>query len=158
MSGPNTVEIERKFLVNTALLPLEARQEGDDIRQGYLSFKPTVRVRVREKPGTSSGAWLTIKGPGSLVRSEFEYNIPLDHAEALLGLSRAILSKTRYNFRVGAHTWEIDQYHDRLDGLWTAEIELTSPDEAYERPEWVTTEVTEDPRYSNAAMARDGWP
>ena len=40
------------------------------------------------------------------------------------------------------------------DGLIVAEIELESEDEEFEKPEWVTDEVTDDGRYTNAALAK----
>ena len=40
------------------------------------------------------------------------------------------------------------------EGLIVAEIELSGEDEAFEKPRWVTDEVTEDGRYTNAALAK----
>jgi CYTH domain-containing protein len=43
-------------------------------------------------------------------------------------------------------------FHGVNDGLVVAEVELTSEDQAIERPPWVTDEVSEDPRYFNANL------
>ena len=50
------------------------------LQQGYLSVEKerTIRVRI-----IGSQAWLTLKGYISdMTRSEFEYEIPLAHAQA----------------------------------------------------------------------------
>jgi adenylate cyclase len=54
---------------------------------------------------------------------------------------------------VGAHVWEVDEFHGDNDGLVVAEIELGREDEAFECPDWVTVEVTEDARYYNSNLA-----
>jgi adenylate cyclase len=139
-------EIERKFLVDVARLPREALREGSRFVQGYLSLSPTVRVRVSERPGLPTEAWITVKGPGGLMRAEYEYAIPVDDARAMVLLCVASLRKTRFRVLVGDHVWDLDQYHDRYEGLWIAEIELDEPDEDFTRPPWITEEVTDDPR------------
>jgi adenylate cyclase len=35
-----------------------------------------------------------------------------------------------------------------------AELELTTVDEAFERPDWLGAEVSDDPRYFNVNLAR----
>ncbi len=146
-------EIERKFLVDVTKLPREALVDGARFTQGYLSTEPVVRVRLSERHDKPAEAWLTIKGKGTLSRAEYEYAIPPEHAREMMPLCGAVLSKTRYHVAVGAHTWDLDAYHDALDGLWLAEVELGDESEAFERPLWVTDEVTPDPRYTNAALA-----
>ena len=87
-------EIERKFLVRS-LDFLDAATAELPIEQGYLhTTRPTVRVRRRGEQG-----FLTLKTPSSrdgLVRDEYEYEIPLADAEALLALCGTHrLTKTR---------------------------------------------------------------
>jgi adenylate cyclase len=146
------VEIERKFLVRAQQLP--ALPEPLELTQGYLATDPVVRVRLAVAPdGTRSGE-LTIKGRGLVSRSEFNYPLPPPDADELLGLCGRALRKRRH--RLGC--WEIDVFpdHPGPDGgpLWLAEIELSSEDEPFDRPAWLETEVTHDPSYSNAALAR----
>ena len=140
------VEIERKFLVQTALLP--ALPAGDELVQGYLSTDPTVRVRLVSRPGGSEHGELTIKGRGLLTRAEFNYPVPPADARALLALCSTSLRKLRR--RLGR--WELDHFPDH--GLWLAEIELASEGEEFARPPWLGEEVTEDPQYSNSRLAR----
>lgn len=146
-------EIERKFLVAVERLPAEVLRDGARFTQGYLSTRPTVRVRLAERPGHPDAAWLTIKGPGGVSRAEYEYEIPAAHAREMVPLCVAVLHKTRYHVTVGDHVWDLDAYHEALDGFWLAEVELRRADEDFARPDWITDEVSHDPRYSNAALA-----
>ena len=41
------------------------------------------------------------------------------------------------------------------EGLVTAEIELSDPDQHFERPPWLGKEVSGDPRYLNTSLSRD---
>ncbi len=145
-------EIERKFLVDAAKLPpLPAPQI---IKQGYIPTQnATVRIRI-----SNDKAFLTLKGRTTgLRRSEFEYPIPLEDAEAMLDelCMQPYIDKKRYLIDVSGHTWELDIFEGENEGLIVAEIELESEDEAFERPEWVTEEVSEDPRYRNAYLVKN---
>lgn len=142
------VELERKFLVLDC--DLSRLTGGVPIRQGYLCSEPVVRVRVRDREGS-----LTIKGPGLGRRLEFEYAIPLDHAQELLGLCGAVVEKTRYAIgRV-----ELDVFAGPLAGLVLAEVEGAPPDEPIAPPDGVTwIEVSGQPGYENSNLARHGAP
>lgn len=147
------VEIERRFLALPNRLPRHLAG-GARIVQGYLSFRPLVRVRLLKSPG--SGRWtgrLTVKGPGLRTRAEFEYAIPAADARALVKLcGRFRLEKVRA--RIGP--WEVDRYTGRHAGLWLAEIELPRAHTPLPRPRppWLGREVTGDPRYTNSRLAR----
>ncbi|MDA9946191.1 CYTH domain-containing protein [Schleiferiaceae bacterium] len=144
-------EIERKFLVAH-----QAWRESVNIihvyRQGYLSYdsERTVRVRATEVTG-----YLTIKGiTEGLTRDEFEYEIPLADALALLQLcERPAIEKKRYIVPNGAHVWEVDVFEGVNEGLVVAEIELGSEDEAFDKPNWLGNEVSGDRKYSNSALS-----
>ena len=143
-------EIERKFLVSGEAWRETA--EGTRYRQGFLSTEPerTVRVRVAGPRGS-----ITVKGKNlGARRAEFEYEIPVADAERMLDTlcKRPLIEKVRYVLAVGAHTWEIDVFEGDNAGLVVAEIELRREDEAFERPEWVGNEVTDDPRYFNSNL------
>jgi CYTH domain-containing protein len=147
-----SVEIEHKFLVVAEKLPRQL-PAGMKIEQGYLATRPTVRVRLAEK-GRSRRAWLTVKGPGFLERAEYEYEIPVRDARALLALCEGrTLTKLRREIR----GWELDEFTGRHRGLWLAEYELESRRAALPPlPAWIGAEVTGDPRYSNARLACAG--
>jgi len=143
-------EIERKFLVSGEAWRETA--EGTRYRQGFLSTEPerTVRVRVAGTRGS-----ITVKGKSlGARRAEFEYEIPVADAERMLDTlcKRPLIEKVRYVLAIGAHTWEIDVFEGDNAGLVVAEIELRREDEAFERPEWVGDEVTDDPRYFNSNL------
>ena len=144
-------EIERKFLVAHQAW----RESVNTIhvyRQGYLSYdsERTVRVRATEVTG-----YLTIKGiTEGLTRDEFEYEIPLTDALALLQLcERPAIEKKRYIVPNGAHVWEVDVFEGVNEGLVVAEIELGSEDEAFDKPNWLGNEVSGDRKYSNSALS-----
>ena len=144
-------EIERKFLVST-------NNWKDDVstthvfRQGYLSYDSERTVRVR---ATKVNGFLTIKGiTTGLTRDEFEYEIPLADALALLQLcERPAIEKKRYLVPHGAHIWEVDVFEGVNAGLVVAEIELQSEDEAFEKPTWLGKEVSGQRKYSNSALS-----
>lgn len=149
------VEIERKFLVAEPGWRALVRGPGLRMRQGYLATgggtAPVVRIRL-----AGEVAWLTVKGPGSLIRAEFEYPIPVDDAAGMLALCPwPVIDKTRWEVPHAGHLWTVDEFHApaRLVGLVLAEVELASADIAPPLPAWLGAEVTQDPRYSNAALA-----
>lgn len=146
------VEIERKFLVRSQAW--RAGATGQQVRQGYLSVDPdrTVRVRMAGERG-----YLTVKGRSrGLVRAEFEYPIPGPDAEALLDnlCLRPLIEKTRYRVTHAGRVWEVDEFWGENRGLVLAEVELADPAEAVDLPDWAGEEVSADPRYANANLAR----
>lgn len=148
-------EIERKFLVSGNRWRRDA--VGVRIRQGYLVAEERLVVRVRI---AGPEATLTIKAPaGGITRREFEVPIPLEDAAEMLEelCEERIVSKTRYRVPVGGEIWEVDEFHGDNEGLVLAEIELGEEDAEVEPPEWVGSEVTDDPSYTNAVLAQRPW-
>ena len=145
------VEIERKFLVGGDQWRHQVAGSST-LRQGYLSTGAGTTVRVRSDGVT---AWLTIKGKSEGIRrAEFEYAIPTaDAAEIMTLCGSLVVEKVRYRILQGAHVWEVDEFAGRNAGLVTAEIELTTPEDKFQRPEWLGSEVSDDPRYLNANLA-----
>ena len=125
------------------------------IVQGYISSARgrTVRVRIRNGKG-----YLTIKGASDasgLSRYEWEKEIPLNEAEELMKLCEpGVIDKTRYLVRSGRHTFEVDEFYGENEGLVVAEVELTSEDEAFEKPDFIGREVTGDVRYYNSQLMK----
>ena len=152
------LEIERKFLV--AGRPWQGLAEGLVIRQGYLALSESNVVRVRVG---GDQAWLTIKGPTQgISRLEFEYEIPLQDANSLLGLCEgAIIEKTRYRIEEEGVLFELDVFGGENAGLVVAEVELEREEEDFFRPAWLGEEVSHDPRYRNSALSLrpySSWP
>ena len=103
-------------------------------------------------------AFLTIKkSTADITRDEFEYPIPIEDAEAMLnGLCEEHpIEKVRYKVTYGGMLWEVDVFEGANEGLVVAEIELSSPDQDFERPPWLGEEVSGDPRYLNTSLSRN---
>ena len=153
-------EIERKFLVDATRF--SPPPFGTEIRQGYLVRDPERSVRIRlgrlHRPDGSieEESFLTVKGPGGLVRAEYEYAIPPTDATELLDnlCLPGEIAKTRYEVDVAGRTFEVDVYAGRYSGVIVAEVEFDDPEEMIVLPDWVTDDVTGDPAWSNQAMSR----
>lgn len=163
------LEIERKFLVNGEYKSLAV--SSTRIIQGYLSSVPerTVRVRIRNEQG-----YITIKGAGTTsgtssathsggasgttsgaTRFEWEKEIPVEEAKELLAICEpGVIDKTRFLIPSGQHTFEVDEFYGDNLGLTIVEIELSSENEPFEKPEWLGKEVTGDSRYYNAELVK----
>lgn len=155
------MEIERKFLVTDDSYKALAYSHSE-ICQGYIcsGHGRTVRIRLRDESacGGTSHAYLTIKGPSpdGVSRYEWEKEIPLDEAYELLKICEpGRVKKTRWLVKSGKHTVEVDEFHDKNEGLLFAEIELGAPDEPYEKHAFLGREVTGDPRYYNGYISRN---
>lgn len=147
------LEIERKFLVNGDFK--SSAYKTFEIAQGYLSSTPERTVRIRIK---SDKAFITIKGfsdSTGVMRSEWEYEIPLSDAKDMLQLcEEGIIRKRRHLVKVGNHTFEVDEFLDDNLGLVMAEVELAELNEDVELPTWIGKEVTGDKRYYNSYLSR----
>jgi len=147
------IEIERKFLVKNTSFKKEAFTKNR-IMQGYLSSvaERTVRIRIKGEK-----AYLTIKGASNesgLSRFEWEKEIPITDGKKLILLSETgVIDKTRFEIKIGIHTFEVDEFYGENDGLIIAEIELSSETETFIKPEWLGEEVTNDIRYYNAYLS-----
>ena len=147
-------EIERKFLVKGDFRPFISKETR--ITQGYLSSVPerTVRVRVKGEKG-----FLTIKGIGNesgASRYEWEREIPVAEAQELMAICEpGVIDKTRCLVKVGNHTFEVDEFYGENEGLIVAEVELSSEDEQFEKPEWLGEEVTGYTQYYNSMLMKN---
>ena len=144
------LEIEHKYLVKNDNYKKNS-EESVLIRQGYLSRVPerTVRVRIKGEKG-----FITIKGKNAgAVRTEFEYEIPIEDAERILQLCPSpLLEKIRHIVPYEGHFWEVDEFLGERTGLVTAEIELHDENEIYAIPDFVGENVTGKPEYYNSNL------
>jgi adenylate cyclase len=146
------MEIERKFLVNT--IPFDpAAYPHSEIRQGYLSFEPEIRIREKDNV-----YYLTEKGAGSLVREEHETEISEAEYRAKEPLVISVfIEKTRYFIPLNnGLVAELDIYHGKLDGLVAVEVEFdaVAAARAFTPPDWFGREITEDKTYRNKNLAK----
>ena len=144
-------EIERKFLVHREQFPGSDNQTI--LKQGYLSVDPDREVRIRRE---GDRAWITIKGRmEGITRPEFDYTIPVEDAEALLGLALFLpVEKIRHRLVVDETHWEVNEFLGANAGLLMAEVELEDESQPFSRPAWLSHEVTFDQRYYNSELAR----
>lgn len=147
-----TIEIERRFLLKNDSWREQA-SAPKMLRQGYLSVDKECTIRVRI---VGDKAWLTLKGYISdAVRSEFEYEIPLAHAEQMMQTMCPFkLEKYRYEIEYDGFVFEIDEYFGDNAPLVVAEIELPDEHTAFAKPDWLGKEITSDGKFTNAYLSK----
>lgn len=175
MSGPASGrEIERVWLLRSEpAIPPGVPVEIWRIEQGYLAPVaegeaelakagfPEGRLRRIVEPGGAERFVHTLKSGSGIVRVEHERAITrAEFEQAWPRTAGRRVVKTRRRARVGGLVWEIDVF----DGmpLVMVEVELDDAAQRTEMPHWiaglVVREVSEDPRYRNAALAMYGMP
>ena len=148
------LEIERKFLVKNNNFKKEASQ-SIRIIQRYLSSLPerTVRIRIKGDLG-----FITIKGLGNesgITRYEWEREIPYQDAKDLLAICEyGEIDKIRHIVKYGEYAFEVDEYNGENKGLVIAEIELSSEEETFLKPDWLGKEVTGVKKYYNSMLMK----
>lgn len=150
------LEIERKFLIASEGWR-DSCTGARRIRQSYLPYAPGVSMRVRL---ADEEAILSFKADlAEAVRSEWEVPIPSDMADWLFSLCPLPpIEKIRHLVEFENHTFEVDQFLGRHEGLMLAEIELNHPDQAFPKPAWLGKEVTGDKKYRNSHLYRAKFP
>ncbi len=149
-------EIERKYLL-TAIPPHVRGRPYARLEQGYVPGDAIIE-RVRKKSDRSGTKYFrTVKLGRGISRIEIEERLSRSLFGALFALTEGKrVKKRRYSIEDGGLVWEIDVFTDRQ--LVLAEVELASPDEAPELPEWlapyVEREVTDEDEYVNFNLAR----
>lgn len=146
------MEIERKFLIpklpdNLDSFPCRL------LEQAYLCTEPVVRVRRSD-----DSFILTYKSKGLMSREE--YNLPLtaesyEHLKAKADGN--IIFKKRYLIPLpDGLTIELDVFAAPFEGLWIAEVEFSSEEQAnaFTPPEWFGEEVTWSSEYHNSTLSR----
>lgn len=145
------LEIERKFLVRNEDWR-SAVISSERLRDGLIFHAASAKLRVRV---SETRATLTFKGPKSgIVRHEFEYPIPREHAEILLAehCGGRLLEKTRHTVPHGRHVWSVDVYEGLLAGVVLSEVELRSATEPFALPDWAGEDVTGLEAYKKAIL------
>ena len=146
-------EIERKFLVLND--DWRGIVESDmQIIQAYLASNEFSSTRIRIQGDKAN---INIKSATlGITRTEFEYAIPVDDAQLMIDdlCIKPVIEKTRYIVKHMQHRWEIDVFSGDNRGLIVAEIELSSPDETFEKPSWIGEEVSNDARYYNVCLVK----
>jgi len=150
-----SLEIERKFIVRDDSWFGNKFESITEIEQVYLTFDPCVRIRISDD---LQQAKMCCKTPTSdpMVRQEIEFGIDYDYARRIVNTfnGKQTIFKERFVIIVDGKKWEIDKFLDKNAGLVIAEIELEHPLEEIILPDWVGSEVTDDPRFLNVNLAQ----
>jgi len=150
------IETERKFLLTKMPKHLGV---GIKIVQGYLAKKgTTVRVRIADDQ-----AVLTIKGKpkeGELGKPEFEYPIPIEHAQYMIDnlCDDRVIYKVRHMVAFDNYVYEVDIFGGALKGMVVAELEYPASSGplilTHSTPDWIGEEITNAKWYTNKNLAK----
>ena len=157
----NGIEIERKYLIAMPDAAFLDNCERSEITQTYLrgDAYTTERVRKRVRGDTCEYTHTLKRKLNNMCRiedeqviSEEEYKKLLEHADP----ARNTIRKTRHCFEYDGRLWELDVFSFWDDRAFL-EIELTDEGDAGMPPPntRLIREVTDAPRYPNAARARE---
>ena len=160
------MEIERKWMVQGWPEGYVLRKE-EEMRQGYVSVRPTVRIREEKLLMSGEGAplkdefILCFKSKGRLSRKEIEFQIEearFRELEDLIGLP--LIPKLRRTYQLpDGHQLEVNHVDEGAPTeFWYAEVEFGSEDEARAFDpasvglgDYLTDDVTEQPGQSMGA-------
>lgn len=151
------VEIERKWLMDG--FPALPALDESRMEQGYLALEPvTVRIRKTELQGTVQ-YMLTIKGKGTLARTEVETSLEPAQYQALVPLlvAPAAAKQLRRYALPGGHVLECSLVDEGEPGaFYYAEVEFESEDaaRAFVPPPFLGREVTAEPGHTMAAYCK----
>lgn len=164
MSKTPGFEIERKYLLSEVPSGEDLAAHGaraEDLTQYYLANDrgaPLRRLRVLGVGPTARYLYTEKRALGGITREEREHSLDASEAAVLLGQADpafAPIRKVRWTWEEDGQTWELDVFVAPAD-LVLLEVELSSADEAVTVPAWLgaSLDVSEDPRYQNAELAR----
>jgi len=154
----NTMEIERKYLVDPVLWKKA-------VEENHYRFKSDViQAHVKQdEPGVQTLRVAIVNGKKAKVsfkgvrtgasRKEIEFKIDLKDAYDLHNMIEHKCHKHRYIAMHDGNEWEVDVMQGDNEGLIIAELEIPSEDYKFKKPEWVAQEVTDDPRFYQTYLA-----
>lgn len=154
------LEIERRWLVDLSVVDALAVEDPIEIHDRYILGTRT-RLRTMRR-GNDTVYKLTRK---------YECNDPMcrpivtayldpPEYEVFATLPALTLVKTRYLVRLGVHDFSLDGFGGQLQGLWLSEIEHSDLADLRNLadPPWAVRDVTNEPAYQGATLARAGIP
>ena len=132
------MEIERKWMVNgwpeREDLPRLPLKEEFAMRQGYISVRPTVRIREEALKGGRTAYILCFKSGGGLVREEIEREIDAelfrDLAQKIIG--KPLIPKLRRSYQLpDGLVLEVNHVDEgQPTEFWYAEVEYPTVEQA----------------------------
>ncbi|MGN0975707.1 MAG: CYTH domain-containing protein [Gemmiger sp.] len=126
------MEIERKWMVSGWPQGLACTREYR-MDQGYISVRPTVRIRREALQGGATALVLCFKGAGTLAREEIETEIDAElfaKLEHLIG--KPLIRKTRRTYALpDGLALEVNLVDEGLPtAFWYAEVEFATVEQA----------------------------
>ncbi len=153
------MEIERKFAVVKMPENLE-KYEKEEIEQGYLCIKPTVRIRKSNDEYTLNYKWKQKGLEEKVAIQNIEYTMPLTEENYNILLNKIenyLIKKDRYKIPINdGLTVELDVFHGNLEGLTFAEVEFPNLEvaESFDKPEWLGKDLCFDKRFDNTLLSK----
>lgn len=153
------MEIERKFAIMKIPNDLD-KYEKEEIEQGYLCIKPTVRIRKSNDEYTLNYKWKQKGLEEKVAIQNIEYTMPLtqENYEILLKkIENNLIIKDRYKIPIkDGLTVELDVFHGHLEGLVFAEVEFPDIESAknFNKPDWLGKDLCFDKRFDNTLLSK----
>ena len=153
------MEIERKFAVIKMPQNLN-KYEKEEIEQGYLCIKPTVRIRKSNNEYTLNYKWKQKGLEEKVAIQNIEYTMPLTEENYNILLNKIenyLIKKDRYKIPIKNNlTVELDVFHGHLEGLVFAEVEFPNLEaaETFDKPEWLGKDLCFDKRFDNTLLSK----
>ena len=153
------MEIEKKFAVLKIPDDLE-KYEKEEIEQGYLCIKPTVRIRKSNEDYSLNYKWKKKGVEEKVAIQNIEYTMPLtkENYEVLLNkIENNLLKKDRYIIPLTSELKvELDVFHGNLEGLVFAEVEFPNLEvaEKFNKPKWLGKDISFDNRFDNTLLSK----
>ena len=145
------LEIERRFLIKNDNWKTFITKKIF-IEQGYLSKSLDdwiIRIRFTGKDFKIA----LKKHIKSFTNFEFEYYIPPSDGEQIMSNLTNTIKKERFFLEVEKKSWVVDCFKEKNYPLEIAEIELSSEDEDFRLPSFISKEITGLTQYSNFSLA-----
>ena len=127
------MEIERKWMVTGWPEGLPQTEEFA-MRQGYISVRPTVRIREEARTGGRTDYVLCFKSAGGLAREEIERSVDkelFDELETKI-IGKPLIPKTRRSYALpDGNVLEVNHVDvGRPTEFWYAEVEYSTVEAA----------------------------
>jgi len=146
-----SLEIERRFLIKNDSWKAFITKKIF-IEQGYLSKNLDdwiIRIRF-----TGNDFKIALKKHiKSFTNFEFEYSIPKSDGEKIMSNLTNTIKKERFFLEVEKKSWTIDCFKENNYPLEIAEIELSTEEEDFTFPSFISKEITGQKNYSNFCLA-----
>ncbi len=154
-------EIERKWLVSSLPVGIDLKNcKSESILQGYYTEDDGKVIRLRQK---GKKYYRTHKVPTDNPVKRVEYENEISEEEFLVYWAKTEarrVEKTRNYIESEGHTIELDVFLGDNSGHIMVEVEFDTIESAelFTPPGWFGLEVTEDMRYTNSDIAKNGFP